>query len=50
MVYTNKLFQIVFAADGVCFGHCGITFGNTMTKPWLRSTVVVAVRIVSQKQ
>ena len=28
MIYANELFQVLFANDGVCFGHCGVTFGR----------------------
>lgn len=32
MIYANKLFQVQFANDGVCFSPCGATFGSTMSK------------------
>lgn len=29
MIYTNELFQIIFANNGVYFDHCGVTFLET---------------------
>lgn len=39
MTYASKLYQILFASDGVCFSLCEVTFGSTKTHPWLKSTV-----------